>query len=153
LPTDVRYWDSACFLAWLQEEKGRVDECRGVIRAAEKGNVQLVTSALTLAEVLWLKGNPRIPADRSELVEDFFRQEYIKVRAVDRFTSERARRLVWDHGIKPKDAIHVATAIHAKIPLLETFDDDLEKFSGKLGNPPLRIARPHAEGQDNLPGI
>ena len=150
---DIRYWDSSCFLAWFMEEEGRVDDCRRVIRAAEKGEVVLVTSALTLAEVLWLRGNPKIPVDRSKRVEDFFRQMYIKVRAVDRFTAESARGLVWHESIQPKDAIHVATALRSELTLMDTFDEPLQAFSGKLGNPPLRIARPHVQGQESLPGI
>jgi predicted nucleic acid-binding protein len=26
---------------------------------------------------------------------------------------------VWDHGVKPKDAIHAATALEANIPIIE----------------------------------
>jgi predicted nucleic acid-binding protein len=62
---NLRYWDSNCFLAWLQEEGDRVRGCGMVIDAAERGKVRIVTSALTLAEVLWLRGKPPSLTPRS----------------------------------------------------------------------------------------
>jgi len=145
LSVDRRYWDSDCFLGWLLAEKGKEEHCREVLTAAEDGKVQIVTSALTIAEVLALRGRQRIPATDREKVEAFFRSEYIVVRNITRRVSEAARSYVWDHGVKPKDALHVATAIDAGLPLLNTFDKPLIKKSGKLGDPPLVIAVPKWE--------
>jgi hypothetical protein len=39
--------------------------------------------------------------------------------------AELARDLVWEKGIKPKDAIHVAAALVVEAPILETFDGPL----------------------------
>ncbi len=103
-----------------------------------------MTSALTLAEVIKLKHKALIPLEDAKKVKEFFeRYDLIEVRDVDRRTAEAARQLVWDYGIDPKDAIHVATALKYHIPILDTFDVRLSKRDGKLGNPPLRIGRPH----------
>ena len=53
---DFRYWDSNAFLGWLAEEPDKIDYCRPVIKAAESGKVRILTSALTIPEVLWIKG-------------------------------------------------------------------------------------------------
>ena len=53
---EFRYWDSNAFLGWLAEEPDKIGHCRPVIEAAEAGNVRILTSALTIAEVLWIKG-------------------------------------------------------------------------------------------------
>lgn len=54
----LRYWDSCCFLAWLQEEDPvRARGCGQVISEAEAGKLRIVTSSLTLAEVLWIRGS------------------------------------------------------------------------------------------------
>jgi hypothetical protein len=53
-----------------------------------------------------------------------------------------ARGLVWDHGIAPKDAIHVATALDARLVLMNTFDGGLLGHSEKIGSPRLTIERP-----------
>jgi predicted nucleic acid-binding protein len=147
----ARYWDSDTFLGWLQEEEGKVEDCRNVLRACESGNVTLVTSSLTIAEVLALRGKPKITKAKSETVRDFFRRSYIVVRDLDRVTAEFARELVWDYSITPKDAIHVATAIkmHGLIPggivQFDTFDRKLIAAAGKL-----TIKRPNF-GVPNLP--
>ena len=124
-----------------------MDLCGQVIEEAKAGNVLLITSALTLTEVLMNRGKPPIPIEDAKKVQDFFQHEWIVVRELDRGTAEEARDVVWNHGVPPKDAIHVATAlrVHAYSPLeqLDTFDeDDLWPLSEKLGEPPLKIGPP-----------
>jgi predicted nucleic acid-binding protein len=58
--------------------------------------------------------------------------------------------LVWNHGIRPKDAIHVATALDAGALALETFDDGLLKKSGQVGVSPLVIRKPLPPAQSEL---
>ena len=126
----------------MQDEADKVESCRQVLAAAEDGKVLIVTSALTIAEVLALRGRLKIPATERSKVEGFFRNEYIVVRNITRRISEAARTYVWDYGVDPKDALHVATAIDAGIQTLNTFDKGLIKKSGKIGNPALLIAHP-----------
>lgn len=148
--TELVYWDSVCFLAYFQEEVDRVGSCQATLERAEAGDILIVTSTLTLAECLWLRNAPPIPKDRADIVRKFFRRSTIRLRNVTRFISEEAQTLVWDYGIKPKDAIHVATAIEAKVPTFETFDDGLIVKSGKVGAPPLLIRKPLLPSQPRL---
>lgn len=144
------YWDSDAFLGWFQNEAGKEEKCDGVIQRAERGEVLIVTSALTLAEVLWLRNAPKISADKAKLVQNFFRRSYIRVYNVTRKLAENAQILVWDNGIKPKDAIHVATAIHLKVDALETFDADLIKKAGNIGGSILVVREPQAARQGRM---
>lgn len=150
MSVDRRYWDSDCFLGWLLAEKDKEKHCQEVLTAAEDGKVIIVTSALTIAEVLALRGRQKIPAKDREKVEKFFRNEYVVVRNITRRVAEEARAYVWEFGVKPKDALHVATAIDAGVPLLNTFDQSLKSKSGKLGSPGLVIAIP-AWSEPKLP--
>jgi predicted nucleic acid-binding protein len=127
-----RYWDSDCFLGWLQAEPDKEEECGQVLQAAEEGKVLIVTSALTIAEVLNLRGHPKLPTASREQTKAFFRNDYILVRNITRRVAEAARDYVWDHGIKPKDALHVATALDAGLSLFNTFDGELIAKSGRL---------------------
>lgn len=146
------YWDSNCFLAHFKAEDVKAEKCDGVIQKAERGEVLIVTSALTLAEVLWMRGGPRLSKDKAELVQKFFRRSYIRVYNVTRKIAESAQVLVWDNSIKPKDAIHVSTALHLSVDALETFDDKLIGKSGCVGDPLLLIREPEAakQGRFNL---
>jgi predicted nucleic acid-binding protein len=144
------YWDSCAYLGWLQEEADKVKLCKGTIERAEAGEVLIVTSALTIAEVLWLKGGPKLPKDKLTILRKFFRRSYMRVINVNRAIAESAQDVVWANSIKPKDAVHIATAISLKIPTLETFDEPLLSQSGKIGDPALIIRKPIPPRQDRL---
>ncbi len=80
---NLRYWDSDACIAYLAEEAidNRVDRCRAVIESAERGEVRIVVSALTLTEVIWLKGHRKITEDKERTIRDFFLHEWIVVRS------------------------------------------------------------------------
>jgi hypothetical protein len=40
---DHRYWDSDCFLGWLQAEADKERECQDVLEAAKDGRVRIVS--------------------------------------------------------------------------------------------------------------
>jgi predicted nucleic acid-binding protein len=131
-------------------EPGKTDLCAGTLKRADLGEVIIFTSALTIAEVLWMRGAPMIPQDKADIVRKFFRRSYFRVRNVTRAVAENAQDLVWMQGVRPKDAIHIATALDASALALETFDGELLKKSGAIGNPPLLIRRPIAPAQGTL---
>jgi predicted nucleic acid-binding protein len=138
-----RYWDACTFIAYLGDEP-RAGEAEAVLRVAERGHVHIVTSALTLAEVLKPDGHKPITVEQQDKIDRFFHHTYIKVRNVDRKTAELARRVFWKCGIEPKDAVHVATALMTDVDHLETFDGKLLARSGLEvdGYGPLSIREP-----------
>jgi len=146
--TAKHYWDSVSFLAWLQNEAGRIDGCRDTLERAKSGEIVIVTSALTLTEVLWTKDGPRLPEDKAEKLNGFFRRSYIRVVNLDRSTAQKAQKHVWNDGIKPKDSIHLATALHLQCEFLETYDAHLLKKAGKFGS--LIIQQPQCKAQGSL---
>jgi predicted nucleic acid-binding protein len=150
MAAEIVYWDSDAFLGWLQAEQGKVEFCAGTLRRAELGEVVIFTSALTIAEVLWMRGAPVIPQEKADIVRRFFRRSNLRVRNVTRGIAESAQDLVWNHSIRPKDAIHVATALDAAAIALETFDEGLIGKSGQVGSPPLLIRKPLPPTQGTL---
>lgn len=137
------YWDSCAFLGWLNAEEDKLDECQLVLDAAEGGDVLIVASTITLAEVVRIKNRARLRKADEDRIREFFENEYIELRAVDRRVAEYARQLMWEFpALRHKDAIHAATAQLGDVSVLHTFDDDLLKLSGHVGNPPLTIVRP-----------
>ena len=150
MPAELIYWDGDAFLGWLQAEPGKSDLCAGTLKRAEQGEVVIFTSALTIAEVLWMRGAPMIPLEKAEILRKFFRRSYFRIRNVTRKISEDAQDLVWNHGVRPKDAIHVATALDARVAALETFDESLLAKTATVGNPPLLIRKPIPPAQGSL---
>ena len=137
------YWDSATFVAVFKEETGRVQPCLDVVQAAQRGECQIATSALTLTEVLWGKQLPKLERTHEETIRNFFFNPYIFVVNLDRRLAEQAREFVWSFGIRPKDSIHVATALGIQADALHTFDQKLIKSSPvknlKICEPGLRL--------------
>jgi predicted nucleic acid-binding protein len=148
---ELIYWDSAVFLAYFQNEPNRVDLCQETLDRAEAGEVGIITSTLSITECLWLRGKEPIPKDRGVVVQRFFRRSFIRVRNLTRNIAETAQNIVWDHQIKPKDAVHVATALESRIQVLETFDMGLIGRTGTIGKPVLIIRKPVGNVQMRMP--
>lgn len=119
---DTRYWDSCCFLGHFKAEPDKAQACADVLTAASEGKLAIVTSTLTLTEVVKIRNEPPIPASDGTTIDEFFKHGFIIVRQLDRITAELARRLVWESGITPKDAIHLATALRAGCRRMDTTD-------------------------------
>lgn len=145
------YWDSSVFIAFLKNEPGRADICRLILEAAERGEVKIVTSAFTLAEVIKQPERPPISEEQERFIQAYFEREFIVIINVDRFIGNAARRIARDFQLKPADAVHVATATAANVDVMHSYDDRLRKKSGLIGNPPLRIEEPTWQGQKQLP--
>jgi len=145
------YWDSSCFIAWLKPEPERRARCQEVLRAAERGEIQIVTSAMSLIEVIKLdKGPLQISQEKEKKISAFFKHNYIIIVQVSRQLGEQARSLIWNHGLRPRDSIHAATALSEKLTDLHTFDRDFLRLDRKIGKPLLTISEPHMQ-QPELP--
>jgi predicted nucleic acid-binding protein len=143
LKPEKRYWESSVIIAYLNDEHGRAPKCKAILDAAEEGKIQLFTSALTIAEVLRYRGSKPIGKDKKEKVFEFFENDYITIINLDRWVARLAQEVVWDHNVPPKDAIHVASALKAKLTILETYDgDDLIKRSKNDGFPKIDVREP-----------
>jgi len=154
------YWDSCDYLDFLKGDHPRHDHMAALLEDWKQGEVIMVTSALTIAEVLWVrceKSTLRRMLDRSteqDLAGLFDPPPPAELVIVElsRTTALAARELVWKHRIKPKDAVHVASAIEGRCDEMHTSDAGLLKHDKKLGGlQPLRIIEPTWERQVPLP--
>ena len=93
------YWDACTFLAVLKNESDKINECLSVLKAAENGQLIIVTSALTFIEVVKLnKGQPKLPKENEEKIKKFFQHEWIYIYDVNRKVGELARELMWQYS-------------------------------------------------------
>jgi len=145
MPKNI-YWDACVFHSLFGNEK-TVDSCKRIEKAAQDGRVWIYTSAVTFVECAWLKtekdptGNlNKLSAKHEEVIAGYFQRSYIAVINCDRNIAEASRKLLWQFPLKPKDAIHVASAIAQQVDVLHSFDDDLVRLDGKIAG--LKICRP-----------
>lgn len=147
------YWDSCPFIALIGNDNERREMCRLIMKEAEKGNLRIVTSALTFAEVIRPEpdGEPILDTEQELQVLQFLGNEYIIVRWVDRQIGNMARQVARQTGLKPPDAIHVATALRIEANILHTYDRKILNQNGKVGIPPLQIEEPQWSVQYEMP--
>jgi len=137
-----RVWCSCTIIDYLQGTP-RAKPCDDIIKQCERRELEILVSVLAVAEVAQTtKGDP----DPALTIREFFSRHYVIPVNVDLLVAEEAQRLVREHGLKGADAIHLATAIVHRVPILETFDDKLIGVDGKEGNPAVTIRHPFYEG-------
>ncbi|MHC5719718.1 MAG: type II toxin-antitoxin system VapC family toxin, partial [Nostoc sp.] len=73
------YCDSCVFLGFLNNESDKVYECRAILQAAEEGVIELFTSAVTMAEVIKIKGEAELDESKEHVIDQLFKQSWIKV--------------------------------------------------------------------------
>lgn len=136
----IIYWDACAWISYIQKEmpgKGksftdpRYAMCTETLKKAEAGECEIATSAFTLAEVCKRPLDPTSPANK---LSSFFDQPYIILIPVDKQVGLQAQsiQLAGLSGLKPQDAIHLASAMVWNIPVFHTFDDRLRGFNRML---------------------
>ena len=118
--------------------------CGPVLQAAEKGTVEIVVSSIALVEVICKNKDASIDDQK---VRDYFDNDYILLVSVDKDVCDLARRLMLagHAGLRPADAIHVATACISNADDLHTFDGkllDLNSRTDRKDGTHLRIRKP-----------
>lgn len=158
---DIYYWDACIFLALLKNEKrpaGEMDGVREYANRFQKNQIIIVTSVLSLTEVLPSK----IPTGVDNIFDDLMKRRNMKLIAIDRRIAMLARN-IRDYYIQRKsqyngkvlstpDALHLSSAILYQVKEYHTFDEinsykslGLIPLSGNVAGHSLLIKKPQAQ--------
>lgn len=141
------YWDSCCFISYLNGDATR-SELRTLMADAQAGGVLIVTSAISVAEVAYVApespGRPLDP-DVERRIEDMWRwRQAIRLVEVQAGLAARARALLrhaltngWERN--PRDAIHLASARQVSASTVHTYDQRWDRYAQVIGR---NIERP-----------
>ena len=136
-----RLWCSCTIIDYLAG-KPRAKSCELIVNQAERKETEIVVSILAEAEVVKLDGE--LDLDSEGQIREFFGRDYVIRTALDLPIVEQSRDLVRRFlGLKPLDAVHIATALHHSIPILETYDEKMIEVGERLG---LTARNPTYEG-------
>jgi len=127
---------------------------RQMLKASECGDIELMTSSLTVVESLHLGKDEQgkdvecTPEIQEFLVNLLTSGSLITLVEPSLFVAERARDLRWKDGLslKPFDSLHVASALDSECKELITFDGKMNKKPEEittLANLGLRVISPH----------
>lgn len=151
------YWDACMWFALIKQEPDRYERCAHLVERAKRGEIEIWTSSLTLAEVFRKKCGDAATGlleDQDQLFEDYLAQEFIVEAQVDRNIGVKARRLLRAHSAlkKPPDAVHLATAVWHNLDEFHTFDAvNLLKLDGEVttrSGAALKICEPPEPPRD-----
>lgn len=131
------YWDTSIFLMVLTERTchgpGVLDAAREILRKTELGEAVIITSEITVAEIL---PSYEVPPDQFDRYEAWLQWHHLEVRAVDHPVSRlaaqiRSRLIRMEPPHRPKlpDVLHVATAFlyEDQISAVHSVDDKFPK--------------------------
>lgn len=152
------YWDACTWISYINEERsitmkdGTVENrfamCEAVLKRAEKGEIEIVTSAFTLAEVC--KSADAKTTNLSKLPY-FLDHDFILVIPVNKNIGIKAQKILCSglSAMKPPDGTHLASAQRANAKEFHTFDADLLAKDGQINSDDgqtIKCCRP-GEGQ------
>jgi predicted nucleic acid-binding protein len=140
------YLDSSVYIAAIKgdgAEPGRGDISAQVIELARQGHFQIVASTFVVAEVIKDGKQPPLSASEEAAIDGFLQQPFIEWVEVDLLVAKAARGIARQHGLKPVDAIHLATAVRAGADQFLTWDPDFPDGAVLEG---VTCVRPHLVG-------
>jgi predicted nucleic acid-binding protein len=158
MPSATRiYWDACVFLSYINNEEGRARNIEALLASAAKGEIEIITSTISIAEVAFAAaeqaGHALDPAVEERIVKLW--GPPVKLVEFHAAIGARAAALArtaiakgW--SLKPLDAVHLSSAEQMKVSALHTYDGGLIKYSSSVGFPV--IEPPLAPVQENLFG-
>jgi predicted nucleic acid-binding protein len=153
LPKEKHYFDSCILIGFANKEPEKFTECKNIIQAGEEGIIEVYTSAFTTAELAKIKNFSYSNEEMEEIIQQIFNWSWLNLVAFERETGKISRHLTREYGLKPFDALHLATAIRQRVNYFDTTDiNDYKKKSipDAVGYPPdygsVIIQRPVVQG-------
>ena len=146
-------WDSCIIVDAIQKHSQKYAAIQPMILNAEKGDLKIVVSSLSAAEVKYLRelsANGMSQTEQDDLIDRWFNNDYIEMRNADFGTCKYAADIGRIHAnLSPTDAVILATTIRSESPMLITYDngktgkfDGLLSLDGRVGNPAIKICKP-----------
>ena len=95
--------------------------------------IEAVPEGRTDLEMLWQRHQNRTPAawlavEQIEEIQAMF-ESYTKKIELDEIVADKAVTLAREHGLRPGDAVHAASAIIKRVSALQRWDRDFERVS------------------------
>lgn len=146
------YWDTGIYCAWLSEERANqkyLPAIRELLKEAGNGKVVIMTSVITLAEILECKYEDAV---YKRFQKTFNPYSHVKI-DVDTRVAEQASLYRGHYNskeppikVRTPDAIHMATGALYEADEIWTFDEGMLRFDGNLMGENIIIRRPNTFG-------
>ena len=135
----LSYLDASAVLAFLNNEAGRAEDLTALFEEAERGNVRLVTSTITLSEVAYIKASDATSdSEMDARIDDLLVERgIITLIECTEDIARGARRYVRQSAgqaqrLKPLDAIHLSSAAAVGADHFLTYDSDFDAVAADV---------------------
>lgn len=119
--------ETSPFIYFVEQHPVYVGRMRDVFRRVDEGNPRIVTSVITLTEILVLPIETGNQAYEQAYREMLLNTETIRLERVSVAIAEQAARLRARYNLRTPDALHIATAITAGCDAFLTNDRALRR--------------------------
>ena len=129
------YWDACVFLSMIEGDADRIPVINAILHEAEKGEVEIYTSTLSITEVAFAKAekdNKSLDPDVEAKIDKLWQPsspfklcDVFDTITIDAKLLIRQSLVSGGRSLKPADAIHIATARHLSVNAIHTYDDTM----------------------------
>ena len=127
---DLAYIDSNVFIYPVIYDAEAVEKARRakeVLTRIERGELLAYTSTLTWDEVVWVVSRVLGRSDGVEQGRKLIGFPNLHFIEIDLTILTQAQRLIERYNLKPRDSIHIASALSRKIKKIISDDKDLDR--------------------------
>jgi len=122
--------DTVIFIYWIEENPSYLSQVEPLFQAVDRGEVEIVTSAITLLELLVVPYRAAKVALAERYDQLLTRAAHLRLVDVDRQQLRAAAQLRAVHGIRTPDALQLAAGLAARATTLVTNDRRLPSIPG-----------------------
>jgi predicted nucleic acid-binding protein len=128
------YWDACVILAFISGEVDRLPDIEAILDSADKGDVEIFTSELSVVEVAF-SSQEKVDGQLDEQVEANINELWRPSSPIKRvefhtLIASTARGVIRTSlaapgtQVKPNDAVHLATAMHIGVDAIHTYEKE-----------------------------
>ncbi len=124
--------DTAIFIYQLEAHPRYLPATRELFEAVESGNIEALTSVITLMELTvhpWRKHEAAVARQYEVILAHF---PHLRMVDVSRDVARMAAQLRAQHNLRPADALQVATVLHEGGTAMVTNDHQLTRLVDRL---------------------
>ncbi|HUZ09665.1 MAG TPA: PIN domain-containing protein [Acidimicrobiales bacterium] len=148
------FLDTSVFLAAINNEQQaaegsvRAEVAAQIFKAAERKEIDLFSSSLVAAEIIYKKGSLTLSEESEPAIDEYLNNSHRPLWVdVDYSLAVDARKIVRRNGLQAADALHLAAAVRAGSDILLRWD---RKFNALTTIDGVRVTDPYWYGAREL---
>lgn len=126
----MTYLDANVFIYAAMGEESKAVPAQKILQQVADGDMDACTSTLTWDEIVWAVKKALGYGDAIEEGLKFLSLPHLKLISADATVVMEAQRIIAEYKLKPRDAIHAATALKNGIKEFVSDDPDFDSVSG-----------------------